>query len=139
MFPAPIAIGKNHIGTIAGKLNGEMMPHTPSGCRIEYTSTLVDTPSEKPPLSRCGIPQANSTTSSPRFTSPSASVRTLPCSEVRIAARSSFRAESSSRNANITCERRASEECRHSVNACFAAATASSTSAADAKATCPVT
>ena len=28
-----MAIGKNHIGTMAGKLNGEMMPTTPSGCR----------------------------------------------------------------------------------------------------------
>ena len=35
VLPAAIAIGKNHIGTIAGKLNGEMMPTTPSGCRIE--------------------------------------------------------------------------------------------------------
>ena len=35
VLPAAIAIGKNHIGTIAGKLNGEMMPTTPSGWRIE--------------------------------------------------------------------------------------------------------
>jgi hypothetical protein len=35
VFPQAIARGKNHIGTIAGKLNGEMMPTTPSGCRIE--------------------------------------------------------------------------------------------------------
>ena len=35
VLPHAIAIGKNHIGTIAGKLNGEMMPTTPSGCRIE--------------------------------------------------------------------------------------------------------
>ena len=30
-LPAAIAIGKNHMGTIAGKLNGEMIPTTPSG------------------------------------------------------------------------------------------------------------
>ena len=30
-LPAAIAIGKNHIGTIAGKLNGEMIPTTPNG------------------------------------------------------------------------------------------------------------
>ena len=30
------------MGTIAGKLNGEMMPTTPSGCRVECTSTLVE-------------------------------------------------------------------------------------------------
>jgi hypothetical protein len=34
-LPAAIAMGKNHIGTIAGKLKGEMMATTPSGCRIE--------------------------------------------------------------------------------------------------------
>src|SRR3712207_4704037 len=31
-LPAAMAIGKNHIGTIAGKLNGEMIPTTPRGC-----------------------------------------------------------------------------------------------------------
>ena len=31
VFPAAMAIGKNHIGTMAGKLNGEMMPTGPSG------------------------------------------------------------------------------------------------------------
>ena len=33
VLPAAIAIGKNHSGTIAGKLNGLMMPTTPSGWR----------------------------------------------------------------------------------------------------------
>src|SRR5665647_285646 len=46
VLPAAIAIGKNHSGTIAGKLNGLMMPTTPSGCLSEYTSTPVDTFSE---------------------------------------------------------------------------------------------
>src|ERR1700676_3558853 len=86
VLPAAIAIGKNHIGTIAGKLNGEITPTGPSGCRIEYTSTLVDAFSVNPPFSRCGIPQANSTTSWPRLTSPSASETTLPCSAVMISA-----------------------------------------------------
>src|SRR6478736_1507338 len=45
-LPAAIAMGKNHIGTIAGKLNGEMMPTTPRGCLVEYTSMPVDTFSE---------------------------------------------------------------------------------------------
>ena len=31
VLPAAMAIGKNHIGTIAGKLKGLMMPTTPSG------------------------------------------------------------------------------------------------------------
>ncbi|KJL45906.1 hypothetical protein RS81_00001 [Microbacterium terrae] len=45
-LPAAIAIGKNHIGTIAGKLNGEMTPTTPSGCLVEYTSMPLDAFSE---------------------------------------------------------------------------------------------
>ncbi len=31
VLPAAMAIGKNHIGTMAGKLNGEMMATGPSG------------------------------------------------------------------------------------------------------------
>ena len=61
VLPAAIATGKNHIGTIAGKLNGEMMPTTPSGCRI--TSTLVEAFSVRLPLSRWDRPQASSTIS----------------------------------------------------------------------------
>ena len=88
VFPAAIAIGKNHIGTMAGKLNGEMIPTTPSGWRIDATSTPVDAFSVAEPFSRCGAPQANSTTSWPRATSPAASESTLPCSQVMIAASS---------------------------------------------------
>ena len=108
VLPAAIAMGKNHIGTIAGKLNGEMIPTTPNGCRREYTSTPDETFSEYPPLSRCAFPQANSTTSSPRVTSPSASESTLPCSRVMSSATSSLCALSSSRKANSTCIRRVS-------------------------------
>ena len=35
VLPVAMAMGKNHIGTMAGKLNGEMTPTTPSGWRIE--------------------------------------------------------------------------------------------------------
>ncbi len=48
------------------------------------------------------MPQANSTTSSPRLTSPSASAATLPCSRVRISAISFLCFSTSSRNANRT-------------------------------------
>ena len=75
----------------------------------------------KPPLSRCGIPQANSTTSWPRLTSPSASETTLPCSAVMISASSPLRALSSSRNANRIWVRLASEVSRHAGNAAAAA------------------
>jgi hypothetical protein len=106
-----------------------MMPTTPSGCRVECTSTLVEAFSVKAPLIRCGIPQANSTTSWPRLTSPSASDSTLPCSAVMIAASSALRAFSSSRNANRIWVRLASDVSRHFGNAANAAATISSTSA----------
>ena len=35
VLPHAIALGTNHSGTIAGKLNGEITPTTPSGWRIE--------------------------------------------------------------------------------------------------------
>ena len=79
VLPVAMATGKNHIGTIAGKLNGLMTAVTPRGWRTEWTSTLVEAFSVKPPLSRWGMPQANSTTSWPRATSPAASETTLPC------------------------------------------------------------
>ena len=66
-LPQAMATPNIHIGIIAGKLNGEMMPTTPRGWRNECTSTPVDTCSEKPPFSRCALPQANSTTSRPRL------------------------------------------------------------------------
>ena len=59
------------------------------------------------------MPHANSTTSSPRATSPSASLGTLPCSAVMIAASSSVRAASSSRNRNSIVVRSASDVARH--------------------------
>ena len=44
-------------------------------------------PSVNSPFSRCGMPQANSTTSRPRWTSPLASAKVLPCSDERSLAR----------------------------------------------------
>ena len=138
-LPQAIASGNIHIGTMAGKLNGVIPATTPSGCLIEYESTPVDTFSEKPPLSRCGMPQANSTTSRPRATSPAASEATLPCSLVISAASSAMWLLTSSRKANSTVARLASETLPHDAAACVAAATASSTSACVAKSTAPVT
>ena len=59
---------------MAGKLNGVMPAHDAE--RLAGTSTRstpVETWAENSPLSSCGMPQANSTTSSPRCTSPAAS------------------------------------------------------------------
>src|SRR5882757_10006256 len=70
VLPHAIASGYIHIGTIAGKLNGVMPATTPSGWRIEYESTSVDTFSEYSPFARSAMPHANSMTSMPRWTSP---------------------------------------------------------------------
>src|SRR3954466_10110572 len=139
VLPAASAIGKNHIGTIAGKLNGEMMPTGPSGWRTEYTSTLVEAFSVNPPFNKCGTPQANSTTSWPRDTSPSASETTLPCSAVMILANSGLRAFNSSRKLNRIALRLASEVSRHTGNASAAASITAWASATVASATSPVT
>jgi hypothetical protein len=99
----------------------------------------VETFSENPPLSRCGMPQAKSTTSMPRATSPAASEATLPCSAVISRASSVVFFLTSSRNSNST-EARLAREIRFQVfSASAAAATAASTSAAEAKSTCPLT
>ena len=139
VLPHAMASGNIHIGTMAGKLNGVMPATTPTGCRIEYESTPVETFSENPPLSRCGMPQANSTTSRPRATSPAASEATLPCSSVISWARFFAFALTSSRNSNSTEARLASEMRRQSRSASVAAATAASTSAGVAKSTWPLT
>jgi len=138
-LPAAMASGTNHIGTIAGKLKGEITPTTPSGWNIEKASTLVETFSEWPPLSRWGIPQANSTTSRPRVTSPTASAITLPCSAVMISAIRCLFLFSSSRKANMTRVRRVREVAPHSLAALAARATTSSTRSLEARSTMPVT
>ena len=81
MLPHAIAFANIHIGTIAGKLNGVIPATTPSGCRIEYTSTPRRRLLREAALEQVGTPHANSTFSSPRATSPRASESTLPCSD----------------------------------------------------------
>ena len=81
-LPQAMALASIHSGTMTGKLNGVMPATTPAGWRIVWTSTPVDTSALIEPFSSWGMPQANSTHSMPRATSPSASVRTLPCSRV---------------------------------------------------------
>src|SRR3954451_1742799 len=133
--PQAMATGNIHMGTMAGKLNGVMPATTPSGWRKLKLSTPVETWSEYSPLSSCGMPQANSTTSSPRWTSPAASESTLPCSSVISAAMSSLRWCTSSRNLKRIPVRRDSEDCDHSSNAAAAAPTARSTSDCSARTT----
>src|SRR5581483_8788632 len=134
-FPHARAIGTIHMGTIIGKLNGVIPAATPTGCRIEKVSMLVDTFSEKSPFSRCGIPHANSNTSSPARISPIASNRTLPCSLEMTRASSSTCSSRSCRKPNSTSARRVSDVVPHSGCAATAASTARSTTASVAKAT----
>ena len=95
----------------------------------------METCSEYSPLSRVGMPQAYSTTSRPRMTSPLASETTLPCSSATSSDSSSRCRSMRSRSANMTRARRMSETSRHSCHALLAAATAASTSAGSASAT----
>ena len=129
-LPQASATGYIHIGTIAGKLNGVMPAHTPSGWRIDQVSTPVPTFSPCSPLSRCGTPVANSTTSMPRVIEPSASSSVLPCSCVTIFA-SSFLCDSIRSRKRIRMRARLSGGERPQAT-CAAAAerTAASTSAA---------
>src|SRR6266568_7064644 len=55
VLPQAIATGNIHIGTIAGKLNGVIPAHTPSGWRIEYRSIpeVMDLYSMRQPLGVC--------------------------------------------------------------------------------------
>ena len=136
VLPVAMAVANIHIGTIAGKLKGVIPATTPSGWRIWKTSTPPDTCSEKPPLSRLGMPHANSRFSRPRAISPRASDGTLPCSAVSSAAMSVRCASTRFRILNMMSVRLESEVARHAGKAALAAATAASTSAPDAKSTC---
>ena len=135
-LPQASATGNIHIGTIAGKLNGVMPAHTPTGWRSEKLSTPVPTLSLKSPLSRCGMPVANSTTSMPRVIEPSASLIVLPCSCDTSRARSVLCASIRSRKRIRMRARRNAGAARQAGNAAVAAAAAASTSAASLNGTC---
>ena len=135
VFPHARATGNIHIGTIAGKLNGVMPTHTPSGCSSECASMPRPTDSECSPLSRCGMPETNSATSMPRCTDPIASSKTLPCSSLITAAISRWWRSINSRNRVSTRARFSAGVARQAGNAAAAACTAASTSAALANGT----
>ena len=77
-----MATGYIHSGTIAGKLNGVMpdanAERLANGIAIDAARDVL----EHSPISSEGMPQANSTISMPRFTSPRDSTSVLPCSRV---------------------------------------------------------
>ncbi|MCY1554364.1 hypothetical protein D9M68_909330 [compost metagenome] len=84
------------------------------------------------PLSNWGMPQANSTISMPRVTSPLASEKTLPCSRVISSASSSWCLSSSALKLNRMRARLSAGVSDQAGKAALAAATASATSSLDA-------
>ncbi len=88
-LPQAMASGNIHSGTMAGKLNGVMPAQTPSGSRVVWPSMFSAIWGRVSPLVSWATPQANSTTSMPRRTSPRASSRVLPFSRVTRALSSS--------------------------------------------------
>ena len=101
VFPHTIAIGNIHKGIIAGKLNGVIPAQTPSGCCNVYVSTPRATPSTYSPICNVPIEHACSTTSKPRWISPSASAKVLPCSAVNTFAMSFMLSRIKSCNFNM--------------------------------------
>src|SRR5438094_2181053 len=132
VLPQAIAIGNIHRGTITGKLNGVMPAHTPTGWRIVCVSTCVPAFSPNSPFRRCGMPQANSTTSMPRCTEPIASGSVLPCSSVTMRASAFCSRWSSCKNFCRMRARRSGGVSRQAGNAAVAALTAASTMPASA-------
>ncbi|CPJ45083.1 Uncharacterised protein [Bordetella pertussis] len=132
VLPQASATGNIQHGTIMGKLNGVMPATTPSGWRMLQLSMPPPIWSVYWPLSRCGMPQANSTTSMPRVTSPLASENTLPCSAVISAASSSWCSSSRALNLNRMRARLSGGVSDQAGNAAAAAATSVSTSCAEA-------
>src|SRR5579862_1061915 len=81
-------------------------------------------PSVYSPFCRCGMPQANSITSSPRWTSPRESASTLPCSLESMCASSSMFFSTSDLKLNMTRARRCGLTLAHSGKTLSAASTA---------------
>ena len=137
VLPQARALANIHIGTIAGKLNGVMPATTPSGWRIEYTSTPVDGLLAVAALQQ--VRDAARRTRCSRGRGPPRRARrdsTLPCSAVSSEAISLRLASTSSRRWNMISARR--DEARSPAtpaDAALADATAASTSATLAKST----
>src|SRR6266545_181560 len=102
VFPHTMARGIIHSGTMFGKLNGVMPATTPTGNRTSSSSMPSAIWSRFVPIIRVGAPQASSTTSMARRTSPRDSARVLPFSWVTSRDSSSNRSSSRPLNRNIT-------------------------------------
>ena len=130
-LPQAIAYGMNQSGIMPGKLKGVMIATTPTGWRTMNSSMPRAMSSTLAPIISVGMPQATSTFSMPRRSSPSASASVLPHSIVIVFARSRTLSSRSRFNANRYWMRSPGGVRRHAGNAAPAAATASSTSALD--------
>eukprot|EP01139_Manchomonas_bermudensis_P009960 Amastigsp_a339752_75.p3 type:complete len:353 gc:universal Amastigsp_a339752_75:1234-176(-) len=127
-LPHTVAMGIDHSGIIAGKLNGAIAAVTPSGSRYETMSMFVAMPDIERP-SRCVMALlANSTTSRPRWTSPIASARHLPCSVVTSRASSLWFLRMRFAYSAITRTRACTGTCAHDFCAALLDATAASIS-----------
>ena len=89
VLPAAMAYGQNHMGTIAGKLNGVTAANTPSGWWTYSQSMPAAMSSSARPIMRVGMPHACSTFSMPRRSEPRASSSVLPFSRVMMCETSS--------------------------------------------------
>ena len=128
-FPHAMANGKNHMGTMKGKLNGVIAAKTPIGWRIMSESIPRETSSRFAPCMSEGMPVATSTHSIPRRISPAASLAALPLSFVTSSARSFLRSSRRYLNSKQARARSSGGVARQPGNASRAARTARSTSA----------
>jgi len=135
VFPQAIAYGRNQSGIIPGKLKGVTMATTPSGCRIIVSSIPLAMSSLTYPCKRMGIPQATSTFSMPRRSSPMDSSRVFPHSRVTVRASSSRSSSRSCLSLKRTWMRSPGGVRRQAGNASAAADTARSTSEAGERGT----
>ena len=134
-LPQAMAGANIHIGIMAGKLKGVMPAVTPRAWRMEYMSMPGPAASVNSPLSRWGAPMQNSTTSSPRWMSPTASGSVLPCSRDSASASLSMSRLRRSTKRMSTRARRCGLVAAQAGWALAATSTASASSAAEANGT----
>ncbi len=111
-----------------GKLKGPIIPNTPTGCLITYSSMPTAMSSRLYPIIKEGIPAATSTFSIPRLVSPRDSSIVFPCSMVWILLSSSKFSSINSFSLKRHLALASGGVLRHSGNTSLAASTAESIS-----------
>jgi len=130
-LPVATAYGRNHNGIMPGKLNGVIAANTPSGLRTALSSIPGAAFRSVPPWLIDGMPQATSTFSIPRRSSPRASASVFPWSSTSVSARSSWCVSSSVFSRNNGWMRSSTGREDHDSNASAPRSTATSTSAGE--------